>query len=149
MRRHSFDPEFELAAGQVERTGASAPIAGGNERRPVERVGAETFAAPIAENRQACFLHGICRGAIVLEAALVKGSHPCASGLILHRPEAHDDRTSSRNLEGSAKPEHAFPSRNLAHAGITRREHGPLHPAQVQAGYLLRGEDAVVTLGAG
>ena len=127
----------------------SAPIAGGDERRPVERVGAETFAAPIAENGQARFMHGIGGGTIAAEPALVKGAHPRAGGLVLYRPQAHDHRPDPRDLERSAKPEHAFPRLDLAYARVTRGEDGPLHAAQVQAGHLLRCEDAVVAVRAG
>ena len=94
-------------------------------------------------------MHGIGGGAIAVEPALVKGLHPRAGGLVLYRPQAHDHRPGPRDLERSAKPEHAFPSRNLAHSRVARGEHGPLHAAQVQAGHLLRCEDTVVTVRAG
>ena len=87
---------------------------------------------------------GIGGGPIALEPALVERFHPRSRGLILHRPQAHDDGARSRDLECPAEPEHAFSCRDLTDSGVARGQDSPLDAAQVEARHFLGGENAII-----
>src|SRR5678815_1227728 len=102
-------------------TGRSSlvPVSGGNECGPEERMRALTFRAAIAEYAQASVTHSVRCGAAFAEPAVVERPHPVACGLIVDRPQAHDDCVRSSNLKGAPESEDPFSGPERADAGIT------------------------------
>src|SRR5947207_15654798 len=98
--------------------------------------------AALLKQLHACRTNRVRRIQLPLETRFIQAFHPVASRLILHRPEAHDDRSHARNLQRTPHAEYTFTRGDLAKSGIAGREHRPLGALQVESGNLFGVEDA-------
>src|SRR5262245_30831784 len=124
----------------------SAPVAGGDESSPVERMRALPLGAARAENCETRVAHGVGGTEMLLQPAAVERAHPVERRLIFDRPEAHDDGANSSDLKGAAQTKHTFAHSDFPEARVARREHRPLDAFQIQAGDLFSGENAVLVV---
>src|SRR5678815_2115185 len=68
----------------------SLPIAGGDERRPEERVGALVRRTTALKDAEAGLVNRVGSAQVTLEPGLVERVHPVSRGLIFNRPQTHD-----------------------------------------------------------
>ncbi len=98
--------------------GPLPPIPRCHEARPVEGVGGEARGSAGLQELEVGLVHRVdCRGTLDETMAVERG-HPLTGGVVVDRPETHDDRAGTGDLEGAAKAEDPFPSQGLTDPGF-------------------------------
>src|SRR5688572_22784694 len=85
---------------KVRRSGTAsplAPVAGGHETAPEERMGARASATTRSELAEARLAGGARRIESFARASPVERMHPGAGRFVFDRPQAHDDGVHSRD----------------------------------------------------
>src|SRR5260221_9560465 len=137
-------PGFAVVMGEQWSQDCLPQVAGGDERAPVERVGAESLGSTFAKDAQTGGSNRFGSVQLVAEARTVQRRHPLAGCLVVDRPQAHDHRPDTGDLKRATQAKNAFAAVYLAEPRIACREDRPFGAVEVQRGNLLGGQNAVL-----
>lgn len=125
----------------------STRIPGSDKAAPVVGVTGQSVGATLAQHREACGTHRFVGSETALEPGAIECSHPLASRLVLHWPEAHDERANSGDLKCTPQSENPLPGLHHAGSGIASGQHGPLDAGEIHRADLLGREDPIFGVG--
>ena len=92
---------------------ALAPVASGDETRPIEGVGALALGTALAQHFTTRPLDGLCSGEALSKSSFIKLPHPLSDRFNLDRPQAHDQCPDASDLKRPPQALHALARSNL------------------------------------
>ena len=96
----SAGPARGPAPSSCTETPALTPVAGGDERRPVERMGAQTFGATIAQYGKAGLMHGVAETSASQHAFIKRACENRCRAIVDSPTRSHDGANSHANEFG-------------------------------------------------